>query len=106
MAMHAYSAVPDISADRAASVPTVATLLGFYGTLVFCTMLYAASTMIAFSALGRMVLLAGIVYAAMMWLSLRCDNEDEVRRIYKWFPLVNTVVGFVLFWAIAIARFF
>jgi 4-hydroxybenzoate polyprenyltransferase len=106
MAMHAYSAVPDISADRAARVPTVATFMGFYGTLIFCTALYAASTMVAFRALGRLTPALGIVYIALMWLSLRTDGEDEVRRIYKWFPLVNTVVGFVLFWAVAIARFF
>ena len=106
MAMHAYSAVPDISADREANVPTVATFLGFYGTLIFCTALYAASALVAFRTLGRLAVVFGLVYIALMWLSLRSDGEDEVRRIYKWFPPVNTLVGFVLFWAIAIARFF
>lgn len=106
MAMHAYSAVPDISADRAAKVPTIATFLGFYGTLVFCTILYAASSLIAFFTLGRLAPLLGIIYFVLMTLSLRSGGEDEVRRIYKWFPLVNTFCGFVIFWAIAIARFF
>ena len=106
MAMHAYSAVPDISADRQANIPTVATFLGFYGTLIFCMALYFASALIAFRTLGRLAVVFGLVYIALMWLSLRSDGEDEVRRIYKWFPLVNTIVGFVLFWAIAIARFF
>ena len=104
MAMHAYSAVPDISADRRANVPTVATFLGFYGTLIFCTALYAASALIAFRTLGRLAAVFGLIYVVLMWLSLRSDGEDEVRRIYKWFPLVNTLVGFVLFWAVAIAR--
>jgi 4-hydroxybenzoate polyprenyltransferase len=106
MAMHAYSAVPDISADRDANIPTVATFLGFYGTLLFCTALYAASALVAFRVLGRLAPLLGLVYIVLMWLSLRSEGEDEVRRIYKWFPLVNTVVGFVLFWAVAIGRFF
>ncbi len=106
MAMHAYSAAPDISADRQANVPTVATFLGFYGTLLFCTALYIASTLIAFRVLGRLTPLLGIIYIALMVISLRSDDEDGVRQIYKWFPIVNTTVGFVLFWAIVIARFF
>jgi lycopene elongase/hydratase (dihydrobisanhydrobacterioruberin-forming) len=106
MAMHAYSAVPDISADKDANVPTVATLLGFYGTILFCTFLYAASTMIAFRGIGRVAALLGIVYIALMFFSIRSGDENKVRRIYKVFPYVNTLCGFVLFWTIAIARFF
>ena len=40
MAMHAYSAVPDISADKDAQVPTVATFLGLRGTIWFCLAFY------------------------------------------------------------------
>jgi 4-hydroxybenzoate polyprenyltransferase len=55
MAMHAYSAVPDITADRQNGLNTVATYLGFYGTLVVCTLLYVAAAMLSFRVLGRLV---------------------------------------------------
>jgi 4-hydroxybenzoate polyprenyltransferase len=97
--------VPDITSDREAQVPTVATLLGFYGTLLFCTALYAACTMIAFRGLGRIAAILGIVYVTLMFLSIRAGEENEVRRIYKVFPYVNTLCGFVLFWAIAGHKF-
>ena len=54
MAMHAYSAVPDITADKSNGLQTVATLLGFRGTLFFCLMLYALATTLSFSHLGAL----------------------------------------------------
>lgn len=106
MAMHAYSAVPDISADRAARVPTVATLLGFYGTIMFCVALYALAAILAVRVLDGVALVLGAVYIALMLLSMRAQNESELLRVYRWFPLINSLCGFVIFWAIAIVRFF
>jgi 4-hydroxybenzoate polyprenyltransferase len=38
MAMHAYSAIPDIQADTDAKIQTTATVLGKYGTLIYCAL--------------------------------------------------------------------
>jgi 4-hydroxybenzoate polyprenyltransferase len=51
MAMHAYSAVPDISADREADLQTVATLYGKNGTLLFCIICYLLSIICSIPAL-------------------------------------------------------
>ena len=106
MAMHAYSAIPDISVDRAASTPTVATFLGFNGTLIFCFLCYALCALLAFPFLGIVAGVLGAVYLGLILFSFRAKTEANLMRVYKWFPLINTVCGFVLFWAIALSKFF
>lgn len=102
MAMHAYSAIPDIEADKQAGVPTIATLLGGTGTLLFCLAAYLASAALASSFLGYFTIIFAAVYAVMIVLSWFSNKEDGVFSIYKYFPLVNAFVGFALFWLTAI----
>lgn len=106
MAMHAYSAIPDISVDRNASTPTVATFLGFNGTLIFCFVCYALCALLAFSFLGMVAGVLGAVYLGLMLFSFGAKTEENLMRVYKWFPIINTFCGFVLFWSIALAKFF
>lgn len=102
MAMHAYSAVPDIPADRSAGVPTVATFLGKERTLVACGMAYTAAALLAFPAVGFLAVVGGLVYVGMIGLSLRSRQPDELFTLYRRFPLLNTVVGAALFVATAL----
>jgi len=98
MAMHAYSAVPDIDADAQANVPTVATFLGLRGTLFGCWALYLSAALLSFFALGWLsVALAGI-YSALMFRSLRAGTQSGVMAIYRGFPLVNSFAGASLWW--------
>lgn len=99
MAMHAYSAVPDISADNSSGLNTVATWLGFRGTIVFCLCLYLAAAALSFATLRELSILLGAVYAGLMLLSLSCCSETALLRVYRWFPLVNTLCGMALFFA-------
>jgi len=105
MAMHAYSAVPDISADRQSNLNTVATLLGFHGTLICCTLLYAAAALLSFRTLGPLAAVLGLVYVTLMRVSLNTSDETGLLRVYKIFPLVNTLSGAALFFAIARLKF-
>ena len=98
MAMHAYSAVPDISADREAEVPTVATFLGLRGTLAFCLGLYVCAALISMPVLSWLSTVAGAVYAVLMVRSLRAGTELGVMKIYRVFPFVNALVGAALWW--------
>jgi len=97
MAMHAYSAVPDIPADRAASVPTVATLFGHGGTLVLCGVAYALAGLLAYPSVGAFALLGGLAYLLMIGLSLRSHGPDQLFALYRRFPLLNTTLGGALF---------
>jgi 4-hydroxybenzoate polyprenyltransferase len=104
-AMHAYSAVPDIGADTEAGVPTIATRLGFRGTIALCAALYAFAAATSYTALGPLALLLGAVYLAMMGASALAPDARGVMRFYRWFPALNTTAGFLLFWRIAWIKF-
>lgn len=106
MAMHAYSAVPDISADKSNGLNTIATWLGFRGTIVFCLCLYLAAAMLSFPALQSLSLLLGVVYGCLMLFSLTRRDEAELLHVYRWFPLVNTLCGMALFFAACGRKFF
>jgi 4-hydroxybenzoate polyprenyltransferase len=98
MAMHAYSAVPDISADNEAKVPTIATFLGLRSTLWLCGALYGVAAICAFAVLHWLAVLLVIIYLSLITLSLRSGTEDGVMRIYRYFPLINTIAGASIFW--------
>jgi 4-hydroxybenzoate polyprenyltransferase len=97
MAMHAYSAVPDIAADRAAAVPTVATFFGRGRTLVFCGLAYALAALLAYPSVGTFALLGAAAYLGMIALSLRSRGPDQLFSLYRRFPVLNTVLGGALF---------
>ena len=100
MAMHAYSAIPDISADREAGIATVATLLGHNGTLLFCLAMYLASAALAFAFIGWAAVVLGAIFAAMIVISFASSKDGGIFNVYRRFPLVNAAAGFLLFWYI------
>lgn len=106
MAMHAYSAVPDITADRNNGLNTVATLLGFRGTLIMCLALYLVAASLSFPTLGILSITLGVVYASLMLFSLTQQSESQLLRVYRVFPFVNTLCGAALFFAACGRKFF
>jgi lycopene elongase/hydratase (dihydrobisanhydrobacterioruberin-forming) len=94
-AMHLFSAVPDIEADRAAGLATSATVLGTRTSLAVCAGLWTVSCYAAWALIGLPVALLGAIYpAAAVALAFR---PDHVARAYWYFPAVNAAAGFVLF---------
>jgi lycopene elongase/hydratase (dihydrobisanhydrobacterioruberin-forming) len=100
MAMQAYSAVPDITADTESKTPTVATLLGVRGTLIFCLFLYITAAILSYPAITYLSLILGVVYIILILLSLRAGTEAGVLRLYRAFPIVNTLCGMALFFRV------
>lgn len=103
-AMHAFSAAPDIAADRAAGMHTIATVLGARGTIVLCLALYVTSavllSLITIPAAGYL----GGIYAALMGSAYRVDSDHAaLMRVYARFPLINVAVGFALFLILALS---
>jgi len=98
MAMHAYSAVPDIDADSQANVPTVATFLGLRLTLAMCWALYLLAASLSFFALGWLSVVLALIYSVLMFRSLRVGTQGGVMGIYRVFPLVNSFAGASLWW--------
>ncbi len=101
IAMHAYSAVPDIKADSDAGLSTIATKLGKKYTVVLCALLYILSGVLSFTHLGLISILLSTVYVLFMIISLRAD-EEKFFKIYKIFPLVNTLSGMIIFFTLLI----
>ena len=99
MAMHAYSAIPDIRADKRAGLKTVATLLGPRGTLFYCAFLYGSASVLMTLHHSYIWLVFGSVYLSMMQLSLEfLKKPNGIFSIYRYFPLVNAFLGFLIFW--------
>lgn len=103
-AMHAYSAIPDIEADKQAGFSTVATLCGTNGTIALCLILYAASAILSAPFLGLASLTLGSAYVLLMLASFLSARNGRLFNLYKAFPLINVAAGFVLFWTIAMAK--
>ncbi len=105
MAMHAYSAVPDIGADRKAKISTIATKLGKAGTLLFCLACYGLAASLSISALGQFSIAAGILYGFMMIITLQAKNAHSIMKLYSLFPYINMGAGMALFlWVLFVLK--
>jgi 4-hydroxybenzoate polyprenyltransferase len=91
MAMHAYSAVPDIKADTDAGLRTVATWLSRKITIILCLILYIASAALFSKLVGIFPLVAVLIYVALMLWSLKEKDDSKLFKIYTYFPWVNFV---------------
>ena len=99
-AMHAYSAIPDIEPDRAAGLETIATKLGSWGTHMFCIACYFVAAVVV-STFAVPIAIIGFLYVGLMSISVYGPSPDHVFSVYRWFPIINAVCGFLIFWYVA-----
>lgn len=98
MAMHAYSAVPDIEADKKANINTIATFLGNKKTIYLCLLLYSLAFIIL-SKFNYIYLIGAIPYLFLMILTLKnLKDKEKIFKIYKIFPYINTF--FPMIWCL------
>ena len=90
MAMHTFSAIPDIEPDRRGGIRTTATVLGRRGALGYCGGVWSLAA-VAFAAVDPRAGILLAVYPAMVAAVLLRDVE--IARAYWWYPTINTVVG-------------
>lgn len=98
MAMHAYSAIPDIEPDQQAELQTTAVVLWYRWTLSYCLGLRSLAAAIAVRQFGSTYIFLLVPYIVMIALSRR----GQIMRRYRLFPWINGVVGFCLFWMIVL----
>lgn len=103
-AMHAYSAIPDIEADKEANVKTIATVGGPYLTLAICAALYLAAAVISVEYLGFVSVSLGTAYVLLMLASIRSYRTGRLFKFYKAFPLINILAGFIIFWEVVLQK--
>ncbi|ACV12540.1 UbiA prenyltransferase [Halorhabdus utahensis DSM 12940] len=93
MAMHTFSAIPDIEPDRRAGIATTATVLGQRRTYAYCGIVWA----LAAGAFALIYPLLGATLAVYPLLQVGIAVSGvAVDRAYWWFPAINTVVGMAL----------
>jgi len=90
MAMHTFSAIPDIEPDRRAGIETTATRLGERRTYAYCAACWALAA-VAFGLLD--VRLGALLGLYPLGVALVARSSVDATRAYWWFPAVNTVVG-------------
>jgi 4-hydroxybenzoate polyprenyltransferase len=93
MAMHTFSAIPDIEPDRAAGIETTATFLGEGPTYVYCGVVWTAAAAVFALVDSRLGALLAVYPLFTLWVAL---SDVSVDRAYWWFPFLNTVVGALL----------
>jgi len=97
-AMHAYSAIPDIEADKKSKVSTIATLLGTKKTLYFCLYIYILIAIIFISNSYPYHSLLTLPYIILILMSINKENKKgDVFSVYKKFPYVTYVVGYLVY---------
>lgn len=92
-AMHIFSAIPDIKADNNAKLKTTAVILGFDKSLLLCTILWTVSAFFA-TKISVLFIVAWIYVIICLYVFV---HKSYITKIYWLFPLINTVMGFVLF---------
>ena len=97
MAMHCYSAIPDIEPDHQAWLTTTAVYLGKQNALIYCAILYLLSALLSFSTLWWFSILGWVIYGSVMIVSY---YRKDIFALYKLFPYINLIIWFLLFWYI------
>lgn len=90
MAMHTFSAIPDIEPDRRAGIETTATKLGERNTFLYCILVWAAAA----ASFGIHSIPAGIVIGVYAMLAAGIGFSDiPIDEAYWWYPYINTFIG-------------
>ena len=93
MGMHTFSAIPDIEPDREAGIETTATLFGEMDAQTYVLACWVAAAIAATSHAPAL----GLVFMAYPALGgVIAARGIAVERAYRWFPVVNAVVGMIL----------
>lgn len=96
IAMHTYSAIPDIEPDSQAWLTTTAVLLWKSWTLRYCATLWLSASILWWVVVWPMSYLFWAIYLILIFIS----TKKEVMEVYKRFPYVNAILWFFLFWII------
>ena len=104
VAMHLYSAIPDIAADTKAKLRTTAVVLGERTSLFLCAALWLMFTLImVFASSFGSVAWFGLVYPCLPLVPLLVPMIS-VEWLYWRFPWITGIFGFATWWYLALQR--
>ncbi|MFM2019845.1 MAG: hypothetical protein RL718_426 [Actinomycetota bacterium] len=100
MASHAFGAVQDVKADRAAGIGSIATTIGSRQTVILAMFMYLAAGVIALFIGDRysQAAIATIPYLIVVGreLSITDENCERANRGWKWFIYLNFIAGAIV----------
>jgi 4-hydroxybenzoate polyprenyltransferase len=100
MASHAFGAVQDVKADRAAGIGSIATTIGSRQTVILAMFMYLAAGVIALFIGDRysQAAIAAIPYLIVVGreLSITDENCERANRGWKWFIYLNFIAGAIV----------
>jgi len=100
VASHAFGAVQDVAADRAAGISSIATARGARWTVWFALACYAASglTMLFTTWPGPLAALVAVPYLVTVWPYRRITDETATQATRGWrrFLWLNQLAGFLV----------
>ncbi len=96
IAMHLFSAIPDIVPDKKAGIQTSAVFFGKEKSLFICSVLWS---LVGVCLLPNMVFFfIGLLYASIpLVLLIRGASSYELEKTYWRFPYINGLLGFLTF---------
>lgn len=105
-AMHLFSAVPDIEADKQANITTTAVLIGAIPSLILCFVFWFtfAIILVFITPWNAPWNLLMFVYPVIpLYLILR--RSANIEKVYWLYPYWNAIFGLILFFTITIPKF-
>ncbi len=93
VAMHAYSAVPDIKADYQAGLKTIAIMISAKRTIYLCWFLYVLAAYLVRDIIPVASIIGAITFSYFMWRSTKAITDEALFKLYTYFPLINTLIG-------------
>lgn len=99
--MHCISAIPDIAADTRAGLKTTAVVLGHVGASYFVAGVWLLAVLLSIPSLG---IISSLFFVYPILALLMARSAQKAHRIYSVFPLLNTLLGMVLFWVAVFSK--
>lgn len=97
IAMHAYSAIPDIESDKKAGIKTIATVLGDKNTIWLCVLIYTSIIILFTTNSLSIFTILVFPYLILMCLSFKNLRSNNIFNVYKAFPFVTYIVGYLVY---------
>lgn len=93
-AMHLFSAIPDIESDTKAGLRTTAITFGYRKSLFLCGILWGITAVSAILIHGWLWIV--FVYPVIPFMLLK-NRSLSIDSVYWLFPVINGIIGFILF---------
>ena len=94
-AMHLFSAIPDIDSDSRSGIQTTAVYIGKKRSLLLTALLWSGTAYVVSSIIPFPFLFLVWIYPLIPLLLLL--GFGKIERVYWYFPLINGMLGFILY---------